>query len=389
MNYLMPRPTRTNAAEIGRDMNLKMPAAMADALRLIRSGRLAEATDLLRNGASGIAGRPVDEAGPAPAQNRPSFKFDLSQLQDHLPQGLNGMLNRRGPAAPAAPVPAGSAFLDLNFANAHGSRRYKLYVPAKAAGQAVPLIVMLHGCTQNPDDFAAGTRMNELAEEAGFVVAYPAQPKSSNPSGCWNWFDAAHQQTERGEPSLIAGITRQIMRDHSIDPARVFIAGLSAGGATALNMAILYPDLFAAAGVHSGLPFGAAQDMPSAFTAMRQGASGRTAPASRVVPTILFHGSQDGTVHPRNAAQIIDQAKAGRSFAEVTERGETAGGHSYSQVSHADASGQVMIEQWTVNGAGHAWFGGSSSGSYTDPLGPDASKEMVRFFLAQQRSAKH
>jgi poly(hydroxyalkanoate) depolymerase family esterase len=251
---------------------------------------------------------------------------------------------------------------------------------------------MLHGCTQSPDDFAAGTRMNDLAEEQTLLVAYPAQAQSANASKCWNWFNAADQQRERGEPSLIAGITREIMHDFSVDPGRVYIAGLSAGGAAAAVLGATYPDLYAAIGVHSGLACGAAKDMPSAFAAMRQGGapvtgSGPPARAEGVVPTIVFHGDQDTTVNPVNGDQVVAQAKPAAALLMTVSRGEASGGMAYTCTAHRDTSGRAILEQWVLHGAGHAWSGGSAAGSYTDPRGPDASREMMRFFLQHSKTA--
>jgi poly(hydroxyalkanoate) depolymerase family esterase len=313
-----------------------------------------------------------------------------------MPEALRDFLDRIGqpgslagfdglvgpvPARAPAPLPAGARFEERTFANEAGSRTYKLYIPSGYTGQPVPLVVMLHGCTQSPDDFAAGTRMNELAEEQTFLVAFPAQTQSANVSKCWNWFNAADQQRDRGEPSLIAGITRQIMRDFSVEPGRVYVAGLSAGGAAAAIMGSAYPDLYAAVGVHSGLACGAARDMQSAFAAMRQGGAPQNGGSKQSVPTIVFHGDRDTTVSPINGEQVIAQSKAGSDLQTTVSRGQALGGISYTRTVACDDSGHLMLEHWVLHGAGHAWSGGSPSGSYTEPKGPDASREMMRFFL--------
>ena len=275
----------------------------------------------------------------------------------------------------------GAEFAEHQFANAAGARAYKLYVPSGHRDGLLPLIVMLHGCRQSPDDFAAGTRMNAFAEARGFLVAYPSQPASANPSRCWNWFNAGDQRRERGEPSIIAGITRQIMKDYPVDPARVFIAGLSAGGAAAAVMAATYPDLYAAVGVHSGLACGAARDANSAFAAMRQGASRAPEDSTRPVPTIVFHGDRDAVVSPINGDQVIAQFKAAPASRANVVQGRSDGGVAYTCSTLIDATGRTSSEHWVLHGAGHAWAGGSLDGSFTDPSGPDASGEMVRFFL--------
>jgi poly(hydroxyalkanoate) depolymerase family esterase len=240
--------------------------------------------------------------------------------------------------------------------------------------------VMLHGCKQSPDDFATGTRMNELAEEQTFLVAYPAQSTSANSSRCWNWFKARDQERGQGEPSLVAGITRQIMSDFRVKPARVSIAGLSAGGAAAAIMGAAYPDLFEAVGVHSGLACGAATDMPSAFAAMRAGARSDL-PRRSAVRTIVFHGDRDLTVNSINGDQVIAQSNSMANLQFSVCQGQSAGGARYSRTVHTNASGDEVLEQWVVHGLGHAWSGGSPAGSYTDARGPDASREMVRFFF--------
>src|SRR6266487_2139945 len=259
--------------------------------------------------------------------------------------------------------------------------------PAAITGRHSPLIIMLHGCTQSPDDFAAGTRMNAIAEERTCLVAYPEQPAAANASKCWNWFRPSDQQRGHGEPSLIAGITGQIMRDYSVDPRRVYIAGLSAGGAAAAIMGMTYPDLYAAVGVHSGLAYGVASDLPSAFAAMRQGAGGMPMTEGRgpIIPAIVFHGDRDTTVHPRNGCHVIAQSKITTSLQTDMHHGRVPGGHAYTRTVHTDAGGRAIFEQWDIHGAGHAWSGGSPSGTYTDPRGPDATREMLRFVLDHPR----
>ena len=299
---------------------------------------------------------------------------DLKGLPDFA--GLSGL----GGTARAVAVPDGARFDTHDFEGPSGSRRYKLYIPATHNGQPAPLVVMLHGCTQSPDDFAAGTRMNALAEEFGFLVAYPEQSQRANAQKCWNWFEAGDQRRDSGEPALIAGITREIIAAHGVDPARVFVAGLSAGGAAAAIMGQRYPELYAAVGVHSGLACGAARDMGSAFAAMRGGAPVKA--GARVVPTIVFHGDRDTTVAPVNGDHVLEQARAGASARAVATEGVSAGGVAYTRTVHRETDGRERLESWRIHGAGHAWSGGSADGSYTLPGGPDASREMLRFFLA-------
>ena len=326
---------------------------------------------------------------PLPTQSGMPLRDLLGSLRRTLPG-----LGSRGtaPSIPTAEiVPAGGRFIDGSHSNGAGTRAFKLYLPSGYDGQALPLVVMLHGCTQSPDDFAAGTRMNLVAEEQRCLVVYPEQSSAANPSKCWNWFNAADQQRGQGEPALIAGITRQIMRDYAVDPRRVYVAGLSAGAAAAAVMAATYPDLYAAVGVHSGLACGAASDLPSAFMAMRQGnasapilsARAPDAGCGKIVPTIVFHGDRDATVHPGNGDQVIAHSKdTAALLTERSELGRSAGGLDYTRSTHADATGRTIHEQWVVHGLGHAWSGGSPAGSYTDPRGPDAAREMMRFFLA-------
>lgn len=276
-----------------------------------------------------------------------------------------------------------------------GSRRYRLYVPA-GLPSAAPLVVMLHGCTQSPDDFALGTQMNRLADVHGVVVAYPEQPAHANSSNCWNWFLSKDQQRDGGEPEIIAGIAREVTARHGIDADRVFVAGLSAGAAMALVMGETHPDVFAAVGVHSGLPFASAHDVPSALKAMKGGrgrgpfpvASGTTRTSTQPVPVIVFQGDRDHTVQATNAAEIVRQAVQSHaprdlSVDVVTSAAGSEAQRGHTRTLHRDAQGRVWVESWTVHSAGHAWSGGDARGSFTDPRGPNASGAMLRFFLSQ------
>ena len=292
-------------------------------------------------------------------------------------------------ASRSSPDTGNTAFVTRTYSCASGSRDYKLFVPSTYSARLAsrpPLLVMLHGCQQSADDTAAGTRMNVLGERHGFLVVYPQQTARSNGSKCWNWFRPDDQARGRGEPAIIAGITAEVTAEFNVDTKRVFIAGLSAGGAMSVIMAVNYPDVYAGVGVHSGLPFGVAHDVASAFSAMRNGDQTPHSKAglSRTVPTIVFHGDSDQTVSLHNAEAIIEQVLATqggepsilrRSAGEINGRHYTR--HIYSDETHRD-----FLETWILKGAGHAWSGGSSAGTFTDESGPDASAEMVRFFLS-------
>ncbi|MGZ9243682.1 MAG: extracellular catalytic domain type 1 short-chain-length polyhydroxyalkanoate depolymerase [Candidatus Binatia bacterium] len=281
-------------------------------------------------------------------------------------------------------APPTGRFLSKSFANMAGTCAYKLFIPSGSELEARPLIVMLHGCNQSADDFAAGTRMNFAAEELSCYVAFPEQNDEANSSRCWNWFQSGHQARSHGEPSIIAGIAKQIIGDYAINPGRVYVAGLSAGGAAAAVVAQAYPDVFAALGVHSGLPCGVARESFSAFAAMQGYAMFPPTPCN-AIPTIVFHGDQDRSVHARNGADVANGAAGGESYEREVERwAAVPAGRGYSRSIHRELGGKQMIEDWVIHGLGHAWSGGSTAGSYTDPLGPDASKEMIRFFLEHE-----
>lgn len=391
-------------------MKYELPGGMREAIRLTRAGRLSEATAVLQ---SLLGGRSLRDTAPptadgpltidgvaeplaTPEGTPPPQAMPPAGAPDPVPtpNEEHGFVRPfrlrafkdRGGFAPLSPAsPAGGCFLARTFSNHAGTRPYKLYIPTGYhSGEPVPLIVMLHGCTQSPDDFAAGTRMNEIAEAHTCLVAYPGQTSAANTQRCWNWFNEKDQRRDNGEPAIIAGLTREIMSEYAIDRRRVHAAGLSAGGAAAAIMGNAYPDLYAAIGVHSGLACGVARDMPSAFAAMKQGGAGSVTGAS-AVPVIVFHGDRDTTVNPRNGDAVAAQAARDATLRSQTEEGRIRGGHAWRRTRHFDAKGRTVVEQWLIHGAGHAWSGGSSVGSFTDPRGPDASREMLRFFLEHPR----
>ena len=415
-------------------MNIDFAGTMRAAMNLMRGQKLVEATRVIRSALSGV--EPVSSESPSEAralrlaienrvidltaemiesetiasvelkadmrldQSQPSriAAWDAGRLDKALAKlrptklprfSLDGLTVGR--PRKALKIPDGAQFLSRSFACAAGSRNYKLYIPRHPKTGRRALLVMLHGGTQDADDFAAGTRMNALAEEHGFIVAYPSQSKSANASLCWNWFSPENQMRGRGEPAIIAGITSEIVAEYAVDPARVFVAGLSAGGAMAAVMGATYPDLYAAVGVHSGLPYRSAADLPSAFAAMRGDARlrGRRPRKSRGtgndglrIRTIVFHGDADNIVHPSNAANMVEAERAGESVERAEARHAVIRAHTRTVT--RDKTGAVVVEQWLVHGSGHAWSGGSPDGTYTDPHGPNASQEMLRFFFEER-----
>jgi poly(hydroxyalkanoate) depolymerase family esterase len=414
-------------------MNTRFQEFMLAATRLTQSGRLKEATDAIRR----ALGTAPAQAAPAPQEKEAAPETSRADAAA-APRILDGCeyevveqppaVIAPGPAAsqaasspvaetvaspqalqdetpPARPSPTNppnpATFMSGVHTHERQTRHYKLYVPPGSAGRQCPLVVMLHGCTQDPDDFAAGTRMNELAREEGFFVLYPAQSKNANPSRCWNWFNESDQQRDSGETALLASMTRAVMKEHDIDPQRVYIAGLSAGGAMAAITASAYPELFAAVGVHSGLPCGAAKNLTEALMAMKTGSGGpgpfarslrRDAERATPVPTIVFHGDQDRTVNPRNGEKVIAAALNGAKGSAArlhdtphVEQGASGQGMRYTRSTHRDANGHIRVEHWVLHGAGHAWSGGDDKGSYTDARGPDATREMLRFFMSHSK----
>jgi poly(hydroxyalkanoate) depolymerase family esterase len=391
-------------------MTMDFAAAMRAATKLTRAQKLMEATRVIQSAL--LLGRGPTEPqaqqavevraiepltidivpNVAPTVTLPVGDVAATLGRARLPSvGLDG-LARTKPRKPLE-IPDGAQYLSRSYACAAGRRSYKLYIPHRQRAGRRPLLVMLHGGTQGPDDFAAGTRMNALAEEHGFLVAYPSQCKSANPSLCWNWFKPEDQMRGAGEPCIIAGITNEIVSAYDIDPQRVFVAGLSAGGAMAAVMGATYPEIYTAVGVHSGLPYRSATDVASAFAAMR-GDPGQqrrqrkprpTSDHAGRVRTIVFHGDADHIVHPSNAGNIVEaQAKTGDSVEPA--KAPSSARRTHTRAVTRDKSGTVVVEHWLIHGSGHAWSGGSADGTYTDPHGPDASREMLRFFLEEPPS---
>jgi poly(hydroxyalkanoate) depolymerase family esterase len=436
---------------MGNEMRNDLVAAMRQAVLATRAQKLVEATRIIRNALSGplstsevdrnvrptsswtVIGHdafgieelePFDENGPvktspmsmwtltsaapiAPAmpdarkaesgvRTSQRLKKPLGEVVKILRRGrmiapkidiLPGLSPIKG-RAPAPPVARGAQFLHRSFACSAGSRNYKLYVPASGGDQPLALILMLHGCKQDPDDFAAGTKMNSLAEVHGLIVAYPQQGQNSNPSSCWNWFSPADQMRDAGEPAILAGLTRDLMVEYGLDRKQVFVAGLSAGGAMAAVLGETYPELFSAIGVHSGLAYGSANDLLSAFVTMRgettvsKSVVRATATGRQRLRTIVFQGSADQTVHPSNADRIFASASAhAEADGERRDFSRSIGGRNVTRTIIAGSDGTSVAEYWLIDGAGHAWIGGNPTGSFTDHRGPDASAEMVRFFL--------
>ncbi|MES2563499.1 MAG: PHB depolymerase family esterase [Pseudomonadota bacterium] len=372
-------------------MSFRMPAGLSAATRLVRDGKLMDATAAIQRALKGeVAESTTQRDGAEVIEGT----WRIVEADCGVPLRPGQTIDEFGERATLRTPAPGGRFITSSYTNHAGTRRYKTYIPTQYHGQALPLIIMLHGCKQGPDDFAAGTRMNALAEEHGFIVVYPAQVKNANASNCWNWFQPADQQRDTGEPSLIAGITREVAQTYKLDSRRVYIAGLSAGGAMAAIMATTYPDLYAAVGVHSGLAHGSAADIPSAFAAMRGegmlGARTRTSSsesARRTIPAIVFHGDNDTTVHPSNGERVIAQGAAPFRSEDKTAQAQStivqgkSGGRTYTRTTHVNDGGKSIMEHWVVHGAGHAWSGGSARGSFADEKGPDASREMLRFFL--------
>lgn len=343
--------------------------AMRRALEKTRANDPSAATAIIQEALGGKALPLQGDAGRTAPNASVASPF-ASLLRDGcLPCAGGGLMQGLNlphhPATGRIDVPDGASYETRQYSGPAGSRNYTLYVPTARPEGFSGVILMLHGCTQSPDDFARGTRMNRAAEEAGYIVAYPEQSRAHNMQSCWNWFRPEDQARGQGEPEILASIARELLAEFELPQDRAFVAGLSAGGAMAAIMADSYPDIFAAAGVHSGLPSGSASDVISAFAAMR--GEGNARPRPLKTPVIVFHGMADATVAPINGNRLVPGTGI--------ETQHNANGRSWSRLIDTDGS-----ELWRVERAGHAWFGGDPAGSYADPLGPDASAEIVRFF---------
>lgn len=283
----------------------------------------------------------------------------------------------RGPGRFEGPRQKLASRLLLSF------RAYRLYLPVAASrGRRLPLLVMLHGCRQDAGVFAEGTRMNELAEQHSFAVLYPEQSWRANPWKCWNWFRPAVLKGT-GEAGSIARIVRKVTLGYPVDTTRVYVAGMSAGGAMAAVLASRHGALFAACAVHSGLKYGAAASPSAAVAAMRDGAPGSvwgTPLDGPFVPTLVIHGDRDRTVNPVNAEQIIEQARlaAGNGvlpgpLVESPARRITGASHAYVLRDYV-RDGRAVLRRIIVEGLDHAWSGGDDRHPFNDPRGPDASR---------------
>ncbi len=371
-------------------MNPLFQQLMNRASKLTQSGNLQAATDAIQRALN--PDRFASEDTQTPATSTANAR--RQENAGIVIEGHVRVIDDAAAPAASSSKPASAStdavperWVDGSFSHQGRNLTYKLFVPSHAAGDAPaqrPLILMLHGCTQDPADFAAGTRMNDLARREGFIVVYPAQTAHANSQKCWNWFKPQHQKRGRGEPALLTALAQHIAATENADATRIYAAGLSAGGAMADILGQTYPDVFAAVGVHSGLAAGAANDVVSALAAMRSGGKPNAAPVISGAPVIVFHGDADSTVNPVNATAVVNAALDGSSgnLPPRTTKGASPRGQGFVRTDYPRADGSTGVELWMLHGAGHAWSGGSASGSYTDASGVDASAEMLRFFMA-------
>jgi poly(hydroxyalkanoate) depolymerase family esterase len=326
-------------------------------------------------------------------------------LLDWLEQ-VGWTLPGSGPPTPPTPPPTGGSGqgTGVSFAGSYsaaaGTRAYRGYVPSTyTPGTAMPLIVVLHGCTQTADSIRQLTRYDQLAEAKGFIAVFPEQPPSANFLRCWNFFLDAHMHRGTGEPSLIAGITNWVRQRYTVDPRRIYVAGLSAGGAMASVMGASYPDLYAAVGIGSGCEYAATATCAgwrsSDPTKAAQAAYAEMGQRARVLPVIAFQGDKDFTVPPVNADQLVKQWTITADLADdhvangsvsgtptTTLTGQVPNGRAYTTRYYADADGRELVQYWSVHGMSHAWSGGCSCALHADPQGPDATAAMYAFLMS-------
>lgn len=356
-------------------MNDDFATAMGRAFDLTRAGSPIDATRLIQE-ALNISTPNI--TSPQPTMAGPGTGRRLGQVVDALASARKAMAASGQGARPTPTIPTGARYEARRHDSTFGARDYRLFLPSSREAPPQGLVLMLHGCTQNADDFAVGTRMNQLAEAHNLIVVYPEQSRAANQMGCWNWFQPEHQSRGAGEPALLEDLARAIAGEFASDRHRIYVAGLSAGGAMAAILGQAYPETFAAVGVHSGLAPGAATDMASAFAAMRTPSARSARKSTTAVRSIVFHGSADSTVSPANADAVIAAALGAVRAAELNLPVKDGA----SVTLYQDKAGTALAEKWSLAGLNHAWSGGAAEGSYTDPKGPDASAEMLRFFLA-------
>ncbi len=346
--------------------------AMRRATRATQDGDPMDATRIIREALS----------GGAEAQAAPADAFDGVTIDGELADAPE----RPGPVEPDGPADP-APMISQSWSGAAGARDYRLFLPPQAPEGVRGLVLMLHGCTQGPDDFARGTAMNAIAAREGLIVAYPGQTSAHNQNGCWNWFEPLHQGRDVGEPAILAGIAQDIARVHGVPPGTTFAAGLSAGGAMAAILGQAYPDVFSAVGVHSGLPAGSARDIPSAFAAMKgtgQGGAATLPPGAPHARTMIVHGERDRTVDPVNAARLL--AALTEAYPDAVPERDAVARPGLDRLRLRRPDGTVAVEYWRIPALGHAWSGGDPAGSYTAPRKPDASAGLVRFFLDPKAS---
>lgn len=381
---------------------MKHATLMGRALDAVRSSNPLEATRLIQVALRG-SGDPEPHADHRPSSTINSPETLSRQAEEHRPYGprraaglaetiaaLRSFKLPQGIKTPSADnmAPASPDFTKRTFTCASGQREYRLFIPA--GGEPCGLIVMLHGCRQTPEDFAVGTNMNAVAQGHNLLVAYPHQPSAANPMSCWNWFRPRDQAPLGGEAEIIAGLTESLRAEFNIPGETVFLAGLSAGGAMAAVLGSTHPALYSAVGIHSGLAYKSADDMKSAFAAMR----GQNGPRRKELAgdgfrprLIVFHGTDDQTVAPANARQLWEDAVRSKGPGDILDLRISSGGRTVDRRIFTAGAEVASVEEWMIHGSGHAWCGGNPGGSYTDANGPNASVEMARFFLDGRKSA--